>query len=380
MNRSVKIGLILFILFVMNIPLIQQFVGLKISGDELYGYFDSAKDTTFTSSAWFSKEYQLKKDKYLNENFGFRRLLVRITNQINFSLNWEIKVFDIFKGKENYLFNQKFYKEYAGIACKKESAIDSVCRQLNQLNDWLKVRNKKLIICLAPCKESYNPEFLPASYLEKVKQINNYSLYKSRFEKDKLTVLDLNEHFLNVKEKTEHPIFNQGGIHWTIYGASLALDTMLKYMAVETGKKINQIKFPFVELSETPRASDDDILKPMNIFSEINAQVFAYPFIEYVYPQDSCYKPKVMIVGDSFFYGLFNTWIPLAFFSKDSYFLYYFREAFSFDERKKGVKIKELNFSKELENTDVLIFFFSIGNLSDFPYGSMKMLEDLKKE
>ena len=38
------------------------------------------------------------------------------------------------------------------------------------------------------------------------------------------------------------------------------------------------------------------------------------------------------------------------------------------------------NFKKELENTDVVILFFSIGNLSEFPFGATKMAEGLKEE
>lgn len=380
MKKGIKIFYVVLILFVMCIPMLQQIFKLSVSGDVLYGYFQPVKDTVLTSSTWFSKEYQEKTDAWLNENFGFRKLLVRTSNQIDFYFNWEIKAYDIFKGRNNFLFNRKFYNEYSGNDFKGEAHIDSVVAELKVLDQWLTKRNKKLLMCFAPCKESYFPEYLPESYLLKMKNKSNYSVYKKKFEEEKIAILDLNEHFVRNKNKAEHVIFNEGAIHWTIYGASLALDTLLHRMAFETGKKINQIKFPFVELSETARSSDDDILKAMNIFSEVNTQVFAYPYIEYVYSQDSCYKPKVMIVGDSFFYGLFNTWIPLTYFSKESYFLYYFKQAFPFDNKKDGIRIEDLKFREELENTDVVILFFSIGNLSEFPFGATKMAEGLKEE
>lgn len=143
--------------------------------------------------------------------------------------------------------------------------IDSVTDELKVLDLWLKKRNKKLLICFAPCKESYYPEYLPESYLLKMKNKSNYSVYKSKFEKENISILDLNDFFVRNKGKGEHVIFNEGAIHWTIYRSQSGFRHTLASIGFETGK-INQIKFPFVELSETALLSDDDILKAMNIF------------------------------------------------------------------------------------------------------------------
>jgi hypothetical protein len=111
----------------------------------------------------------------------------------------------------------------------------------------------------------------------------------------------------------------------------------------------------------------------MNLLRRVNTEKLAYPTIEYEHNNDSCEKPKVMIIGDSFFYGLNNTWIPGKVFSKETYFLYYFKTANPFDPSKKGGPVEELDLNEELKNTDIVILFFSTGHLDGLPYGADKL-------
>ncbi|MBI4645358.1 MAG: hypothetical protein HY738_01900 [Bacteroidia bacterium] len=51
----------------------------------LKGDISLTEDTIFSLRGWFSGKYQEKKEKYLNESFGFRSTMVRLNNQIAFS-------------------------------------------------------------------------------------------------------------------------------------------------------------------------------------------------------------------------------------------------------------------------------------------------------
>lgn len=374
MARFGKIILLLCILFVLFVPILQQSIKIEIEQDVLNGYFVPARDTVLNSKTWLERVYQERMDSYTNENFGFRKLLVRLDNQINYSVNGYIRVSALISAKENYLFDRKFIDEFTGRSFRGKAHIDSVVTDLSRLNDSLKANGKKLLICFAPCKESFYSEYLPDTIHVPKQPISNYSQFKKEFIQRNISILDYHTYFKQMKDTAMHPLFNQGGLHWTTYGAYLAMDTLFKRVSYETKKGGNSIRFKSIEMSETARNSDDDIVKAMNIFQNINSGKLAYPIVEFKLDPDSCEKPKVIIIGDSFYYGLNNTWLPLSVFSPESYFLYYFRQVIPHDPAKNGIQIKDLDFKKELKNTDLVILFFSIGNLNQFPYGAASMV------
>lgn len=378
MTKFFKILLLVFIVIVLFIPLLQQeFKVLKVN-EVLYGSFEKKRDTMLSVSNWFNRAFQEKKEDFVNENFGFRTTLLKLNNELNFSFYGDIVVGDVFKGKNNYLFSHRFYANYSGRNFNGEAYADSVFETIEKLTTWLEQKNVKLLICFTPCKESFCPEYLPDTCITQLREQSFYKYYRKRIINSKIPLLDYQDHFQNLKRNSKYPLFTQGAVHWTEYGATLALDTLLKRVAFETKKKVNGIRVKSVELSDTSRGNDDDISKAMNLLRNINSEKLAYPAIEYLFNQDSCYKPKVLLVGDSFYYGLNNTWIPGRLFSNESYFLYYFYLAIPYNSEKKDVSVPELDFNSELENTDFVILFFSLGNLDKFPYNVSGMMDEKK--
>jgi hypothetical protein len=358
---------------ILFIPLIQQlFKILPPDQSRLYGSFEKARDTSLTLPGWMSGRYQEKKEKFLNENFGYRNLLVKLNNQIGFSLFSKINAQNIFKGKKNYLYDGKFYRCYSGINYKGDAYADSVFSLIKLMNDSLLAMHKKLLVCFAPCKESFYPEYLPDGF--KLNGTNLYQVYKKRLLQNNIPLLDYQNYFTELKPKSKYPLFTQGAVHWTSYGVGIALDTFFRRISYETGKKMNLVKIKSVELSDTAREGDD-MVKAMNLLHKVNSEKLAYPSFEFIYNQDSCVKPKVFIIGDSFYYGLNNTWLPPVVFSSESYFLYYFHIGIPYNPKNPDVAVENIDFKKELKNTDLVILFFCVGNLDEFPYKAERMFK-----
>ncbi len=77
--------MVFVLLALLVIPAIQKekpFISLK----KLEGDFVPSPQPNFTIDSWMSGEFQEKYNKYLEENIGFRNFLVRLINQIDFSL------------------------------------------------------------------------------------------------------------------------------------------------------------------------------------------------------------------------------------------------------------------------------------------------------
>jgi hypothetical protein len=375
-GKGIKIGFLVLILGYFSFPLVQQLHPIISKEKPLDGYFEASKDTLLKRDTWFSRVYQERKENYLNENFGFRAFLVRLNNQVNFSLFDEIKVQRIIKGKRNYLFTSDFLQSYSGRSfVGNEAHADSVFTAVQKLNEQLAAMNKKLLVCIAPCKESFYPEYLPDSCQGNLSKSTYYNYYRSKFLASNIPFLDFNDYFLKMKPNAKYPLFTQGALHWTIYGAALAMDSLFKRVRFEIGKNMNLVKITSVELSDHPRKDDEDEGRSMNLLKRLNSEELAYPVIESIYSQDSCYRPKVLIIGDSFFYQINNTWIPMGVFSNESYFMYYFRTAISY-AGKPDQDVSKMNMAMELENTDIVILFYNIGNMSGFPFGATKMVQN----
>jgi hypothetical protein len=374
-----RIGLIIIFLLVLYIPMIQQFCKPFNNEYTLYGSYTEAKDTMLTSATWFNAEYQGKEEKFLNENFGFREFFVKLDNQITYSVFNDLKLLDVFKGKDGYFFNSSFFGTYSGRDFKGKKYADSLFTYVLNLNELMTSKKKKLMVCFAPCKESFYPEYLPDSCRPQLGNLSYYTYYKQKLEDSHIPVLDLNTYFQKLKGRSNYPLFVRGAVHWTTYGTFVAMDTLFKRVAYETNKKTLQIRLKSIVMSDTARGNDDDIIKAMNLLQPIKGERLAYPTWGFANDDDTdIVKPKVMVVGDSFYMNINDTWIPSKVFSKDSYFLYYFLITVPYSDEKRSGPIGELDLAKEFSDTEILILFFNIGRLDDFHFESTHRLFGIK--
>src|SRR5580704_5346143 len=90
MGNKIKNGLFIFLFIMLVLPFIQQYFPLVTSG-ALYGYAPNAPNTDFSWEHWLDATYQEKKGKFLNDEIGFRPDLIRVNNQLTYSL------FDVFQ-------------------------------------------------------------------------------------------------------------------------------------------------------------------------------------------------------------------------------------------------------------------------------------------
>ena len=126
MQKVFKVITLIFVCLVLCLPMMQSVFKLFPEKHALHGSFAIAQDTVLNADTWFEKTFQEKEETYLNENFGFRNFLVRLNNQIDFSVYDNFHVNDVFKGKNDYLFSYGFYQGYSGKSFKGDQYTDSV--------------------------------------------------------------------------------------------------------------------------------------------------------------------------------------------------------------------------------------------------------------
>lgn len=350
------------------LPIIQSNFNLlklyKLAGDDTI-----QNDTTLTCTNYFSGDYQKKIDKKLSSDFGFRSLLIKINNQLNFSLFNKVNAQGVIVGKDNYLFETTYINSYLGKDLMSEDSINQNLNRLKIISDKLLKLNKHLILVIAPSKPSYFREFLP-DYLGQKSTNNNYTLILEGIKKQHLNCIDFSNWFNENKYKSKYPLYPKHGNHWSMYGSYLAADSIIKYIEAEQNIDLPNLVLKNIKI-EQPKNEDKDIEYGINLLFKLKSYDLATPEI---ITEDSIgkTKPNVIVIGDSFYWNIFNFGISNCF--NNSSFWYYNQVVYP-DSYKKQVMVSDLDFGNEIKKHDVIIILATESNIKSFGWGFIENAE-----
>jgi hypothetical protein len=334
-----------------------------IKRGKLKGDFKQAEEPRFTIKNWFSGDYQKKAEDYLNSSFGFRNFYVRLNNQIAFNLFNVAKANGVIIGKNNYLFEENYLKAYNGTDFIGKDKIIHRFDRLKFLSDTLRKLNKSLILVFAAGKGSYYPEYFPDRYHIR-KGPTNYD-YHIRFAKAlELNYIDFNRYFIDLKYKSKYPLFARYGIHWSMYGMCIAGYSMIRY--IEQLRNIKMPRFYWDTINIKKDCDIDyDIAEGMNLLFRFKRSDMAYPRAK-VEKDTSKTRPSVLVIGDSYYFGLFNAGISNAFSNKQ----FWFYNTNVYPESSTKLTKVDIALEKEgIEKADVIIILATEANLARFGWG-----------
>ena len=308
------------------LPLIQMVKPFVEVGPLFGSIVPTAKDS-LTLEAWFDGTYQENRNKYINEQFGFRNTAVRLHNQIAFSLFRKAKANGVIIGKEDYLYEIKYINAFRGAEEVSQAKVDSNLVMLKALQTKLKEKGIELVVIINPGKASFYPEFIPDEF-PIVSNRSYYSEYQKGLETRAIQHIDFGKWFREMKDKTPAPLFPKTGIHWSQYGATLAADSLVNYCMKLFGKDMNEFGWNKndLPLSTTMESVDDDIGLGMNLYWPIDVLPMSYPRVGV---NDKCgvsfgnrgIQPKVAVISDSYFFNLMQLpWAPDIFSELNFYF------------------------------------------------------------
>ena len=340
----------------------------------LYGAYKLSSKPELTKETWFSGKYQEGQDKYIAEHTGFRPDWVRLYNQWNYSLFKKPSAAGIIIGKENYLYEENYIKAYYGIDFLGEEKIQGITRKWKMIQDTLERKGIKLAVVFAPGKASFYPEYIPDKYKRLRKAKTNYEVFKRQFNKHAVTYIDFHDWFESMKKESKYPLFSKTGIHWSAYGQYLVIDSLTKYVSKSCMHNIPHFVLDKIELSDSTQIDDDDIEKGMNLLFDIPDLRLAYPKF---HPNRKSKKgdPKVMVISDSFYWGLFNANVSHWLFN-DGEFWYYNEQIYP-DSYKQETLAKDQDLNKKLEENKVVFIICTDANLSRLGFGFIERAYEL---
>ena len=362
-GHTIKKLLFGLILLVLLLPFLQQHLHFYES-KPLKGYHVPKEKIWFSKAAWFEGTYQEAYNDWHNENFGFRNECVRIYNQVAFNLFNIAKANGVIIGKDNYLYELNYLKAYNGTDFVGEQQLLQWTTQLKALQDSLEKKNVTLLVCLAAGKASFYPEYIPDEF-GPAADTTNYKRFAALLKEYNVNHIDYNAWFMQMKGKTEYPLYPKTGIHWSRYGSMFAVDSLVKYVERKRGIDMPGLVWEKPTPADSLIQPDDDIGLAMNLMWPIAPIPMGNPQFHW---EDTTGKdmPTLMTVSDSYFWTMYEGLHGNSF--RDISFYYYNKEIYR--QSGGGTMPAEADLSMyETETHDVVMIMATEANLWSFGWG-----------
>ncbi|MCK5776043.1 MAG: hypothetical protein KAH25_07705 [Bacteroidales bacterium] len=367
MEKKIKIGLLAMMAVLLTIPLVQLKFHFLKPAKKLDGSFKKNEKPTFSYESWFDGSFQASFEASFNQHFGFRNNLVRVHNQLNYSLFNKANTKGVIIGKDNFLFEKLYIDSYTGTNYIGQTTIDNNVEKIRRIYQHLKKHQTELLIIIAPGKGFFYPEYIPTHLKEPIYDSTNYKSYIEALAKTNIPIIDFNALFITMRDTSSMVIYPKTGIHWSQGILPYVADSILKKSAQILNKELNTVIVDKMNiLADTADKQDADIERSMNLIYKIGKPQMNYPIWQFEQnPRNT--KPKMIAIGDSFWWQLFNSKISKKVFNKATFWYYYnsiFPQSF-----KKRLAVEQIDALYELEQTDLVIITTTEANLFKFPFG-----------
>jgi acetyltransferase AlgX (SGNH hydrolase-like protein)/Fascin domain-containing protein len=369
MQNKFKLILFLLLFALLWLPFFQQLTRL-FKEPELKGAFVKPSMPVFSMDSLNALKFQKHFEDFENYNFGFRGLFVKIRNSVDNILFNDLSVVDNIAGKDGFIFSVGSIERALGIQYDGKAKNEAVIEKIKFLKEGIEKNGGHFLAVIAPSKEIVFPDFLPPKYIGKYKTPNYYTDFIEGYKKANIPFIDFCPYFKNLRKTSPYPLFTKAGFHWSIYGASFAQDSLISYVEKNLSKSLPKYKRIGVELSDTARESDADFEYSLNLFYSVGQSQYVYPKLEMIPLTKKNYRPKVIIIGDSYFQQIKNQKMLKDVFSEDSRFWFYFATTtYPLSDAAATPLLKDADVMDELRSADYVILFCNVSTLHFFPYG-----------
>jgi hypothetical protein len=334
----------------------------------LGGAYTTAEHPELTVEGVTAGEYQSQLEHYLEDRIGFRSSLIRLRNQLSFSLLGVARSSELVIGRDNVLYQPGPVNSYLGKDFLGEAEIRHRVRRMRSVQQALAKRGIPFLFMMAPNKARYQPEDLPAYLSQQKLPYSNYEVFMRETKANNINVLDFCQLFQRWKDTTRYPLFPKGGTHWSGYGSTLAADTLFRRMEQLGSFNLSNFRRegPVQVSRDTMRSTDGDLSNPLNLLRPYQHYLMAYPRIVFDALQPGEQRPNLLVSGDSFGAALmqFNPYMQTLF-SPDSRYWGVEETIFLFSDNsaRTGENLNQLDFRQQIESRQFIMLLVTEHNL-----------------
>ena len=230
-------------------------------------------------------------DEYVTQNFPGRAFLMRMKNQIMYSL-FDVSPNELITKVDDTLYSVETLDYfYHGHHSMEKNEIDVLLAKIRYLNAICNETGKKLVVITTPTKPRYVKKLPFADELINAYQnkeyIRPYEIFKEELKKTDVNYFDCADYIDTHMDSIvggEVPLFYNSGHHWSNYKGNLVGLGFMDFMR----KKLN-ITLPDIVVTATPsdipKHPDADLFEVLNVYDKPNEKyyesVISYNNIDY---------------------------------------------------------------------------------------------------
>ena len=349
-------ALLMVFLFV---PIIQRSTSL-FPVKPLKGVFEPTPKPKLTFDSYRSNTYQPQMEKYVSENFGMREPVIRLYNQYVYSAYNKTYCHFIVPGKDGYLFYAQAVSEHYGTELPKHfksnqeamDRADTELRMMNKLRHVLKDYGIEFLAFIAPDKPEIYQEYLPRRDANDT-TIHLTDYYARRMKELDFPFVNMTDWFVSMKDTVSFPLFPKTDSHWR-YAATYGYDSLFRFINALDG----EAKFPPIHIGPPVAYESDDKEgdeETLNLMFRISGDKTKYKSEITVEPDTLHRKPKVLFVGDSFIWSLFD-FLPVREIMADREVWFYNNTAVIGNENNK-MNVSDIDRLDHILNADYVVFY-----------------------
>lgn len=352
----------LFLLALLWLPLVQEHVGL-FHEKPLAGVEKRQDSVPLVDSTWFSGRFQKDYEVRMYQWMGLRPSMVRLRNQLDYTLFHE-PYRSVMVGKDGELFGRGSLETIQGKDFVGWDVVRYHSAHTAVLQAWFAQRGVALVTVVTPSKLQVLPDHLPGERVVFPKEAN-YPAYIQTLRQNNVFLLDFTAPIKRWVLTHPHRIFPRTGTHWTHYAATLAADSIITYLEQLLGKPLVHPEIAAVETSLEMRGVDDDAGDLLNLIWDLEPAPIGYPTLRY--RTEGRLRPRVLVIGDSYWWEVYDPGIHRNAFAPGSQYRYYNYEVFS-DQWEGARIVDQFDLRQTLENVDAVILCVNADNLHRFPF------------
>jgi hypothetical protein len=324
---------------VLSLPLAQQQFGFApVIG--LGGVVDQGpSEVPVTLASWHGGDLQAGIERRIDQQLGLRDWMVRIDNQLKFSL-FGVTKRPVVGGPGGWLVEDGYLTSRTHLWGQQGAQILFLAFQFLQAQAVLREHGVTLLLLVSPSKAETLPEHLPLAYrlVDAANHRRHLDLLRGVFERVALNHLDaqaLCEQWRD--QEPEFPVFPRAGTHWSRIAASRVAVRLLDELERLAGVDLVNLDLGPSAMGKGPGPSEDDMAVLANLLDRTAlADPMPIPNPQRR-PGDAGTPPSVLLVSSSFAWLLADAICDPAVTSRLTLF-YYFKSAYDWIDGKRGEK------------------------------------------
>lgn len=365
MGKKPKYDLVLFILLMVLgfMPMLQGWLHI-FPTKPLNGVTVATEKPKFDLNEYRSGTYAKQAEAYTSQHIGFREPIIRFYNQYLWDFYQKTYAKDVVGGKKGWLYYPQSVRDYYGQELLRwhpstdeaKEKFDQEVKYLNWARNILRENGVELLVFMAPEKSFLYPEFLPDGEKDTT-TFNASDYFAQRFEETGFPHIEMTRWFQKIKDTVDYPLIPQAGAHW-IFSSVYAVDSLSRLMG-----ELKGIHLPKIKIGETYHTRDrdhdydNDLELLLNLAFPMKHQYGYYPRHKVSIEHDStCVKPKVLFIGNSYFWSM-NNFIPFQEMFETTEFWFYASTAYYGKDLDQTVSVTKLNLLEKLLDFDYIVWF-----------------------